>query len=67
MQLVDPVDKTAERDVALVEQLGLKLLYVMNTHVHADHVTGTGLLKVRYCVENDFTNSCVEFLHLKLL
>ena len=51
MQLVDPVDKTAERDAALVEQLGLKLLYVMNTHVHADHVTGTGLLKVRHCNE----------------
>lgn len=48
MQMVDPVDKTVERDVALVEQLGLKLLYVMNTHVHADHVTGTGLLKVRH-------------------
>jgi glyoxylase-like metal-dependent hydrolase (beta-lactamase superfamily II) len=48
MQLVDPVDKTAERDAALVEQLGLKLLYVVNTHVHADHVTGTGLLKVRH-------------------
>ena len=44
---MDPVDKTMERDVALVEQLELKLLYVMNTHVHADHVTGTGLLKVR--------------------
>ncbi|XP_073392426.1 persulfide dioxygenase ETHE1 homolog, mitochondrial isoform X1 [Physcomitrium patens] len=43
--LVDPVDKTAERDAALVEQLGLKLLYVMNTHVHADHITGTGILK----------------------
>lgn len=51
MQLVDPVDKTVERDVALVEQLGLKLLYVMNTHVHADHVTGTGLLKVYHCNE----------------
>lgn len=51
MQLVDPVDRTAERDVALVEQLGLKLLYVMNTHVHADHVTGTGLLKVCHCNE----------------
>ena len=49
VQLVDPVDKTVERDVALVEQLGLKLLYAINTHVHADHVTGTGLLKVRYC------------------
>ncbi|KAG0610432.1 hypothetical protein M758_7G064900 [Ceratodon purpureus] len=45
--LVDPVDKTVERDVALVQQLGLKLLYVVNTHVHADHVTGTGLLKAK--------------------
>jgi len=42
------VDKTAERDALLVEQLGLTLLFVMNTHVHADHVTGTGLLKVHH-------------------
>ncbi|KAI3942776.1 hypothetical protein MKW92_003746 [Papaver armeniacum] len=43
--LVDPVDKTVERDICLVEELGLKLIYAINTHVHADHVTGTGLLK----------------------
>lgn len=43
--LVDPVDKTVERDISLVEELGLKLIYAINTHVHADHVTGTGLLK----------------------
>lgn len=43
---MDPVDKTADRDASLVKELGLKLLYVMNTHVHADHITGTGLLKV---------------------
>ncbi|KAL1538385.1 Polypeptide N-acetylgalactosaminyltransferase 3 [Salvia divinorum] len=43
--LVDPVDKTVDRDVALVKELGLKLMYAINTHVHADHVTGTGLLK----------------------
>lgn len=48
LQLVDPVDKTAERDALLVEQLGLTLLFVLNTHVHADHVTGSGLLKVLY-------------------
>lgn len=48
LQMVDPVDRTVERDVAIVQQLGLKLLYVMNTHVHADHITGTGLLKVRH-------------------
>ncbi|KAI3949462.1 hypothetical protein MKX01_000110 [Papaver californicum] len=43
--LVDPVDKTVERDISVVEELGLKLIYAINTHVHADHVTGTGLLK----------------------
>lgn len=46
LQLIDPVDKTMERDLSLVKELGLKLIYAMNTHVHADHVTGTGLIKV---------------------
>ncbi|XP_027774251.1 persulfide dioxygenase ETHE1 homolog, mitochondrial isoform X1 [Solanum pennellii] len=44
--LIDPVDKTADRDLALVKELGLKLIYAINTHVHADHVTGSGLIKV---------------------
>lgn len=43
--LIDPVFDLAERDKKLVDELGLDLKYVMNTHVHADHVTGTGLLK----------------------
>ncbi|KAK1320437.1 hypothetical protein QJS10_CPA03g00629 [Acorus calamus] len=43
--LVDPVDKTVERDLSLIKDLGLKLTYALNTHVHADHVTGTGLIK----------------------
>lgn len=46
LQLIDPVDKTVDRDLKLINELGLKLIYAMNTHVHADHVTGTGLLKV---------------------
>ncbi|XVE72345.1 hypothetical protein DITRI_Ditri11bG0032000 [Diplodiscus trichospermus] len=45
--LIDPVDKTVERDISLVKELGLKLIYAMNTHVHADHVTGTGLIKTK--------------------
>ena len=28
--------------VGLVRQLGLNLQFVLNTHVHADHITGTG-------------------------
>uniref|UniRef100_A0A7N0V0P2 persulfide dioxygenase n=1 Tax=Kalanchoe fedtschenkoi TaxID=63787 RepID=A0A7N0V0P2_KALFE len=43
--LIDPVDKMVDRDISLIQELGLKLIYAMNTHVHADHVTGTGLLK----------------------
>ncbi|XP_073945841.1 persulfide dioxygenase ETHE1, mitochondrial isoform X2 [Choristoneura fumiferana] len=43
--LIDPVLEHAQRDAALLSELGYKLLYAMNTHMHADHVTGTGQLK----------------------
>ncbi|CAD5118317.1 DgyrCDS7030 [Dimorphilus gyrociliatus] len=45
--LIDPVIEKVDRDVMQVTDLGLKLIYALNTHVHADHVTGTGLLKKR--------------------
>ncbi|XP_067874611.1 persulfide dioxygenase ETHE1, mitochondrial isoform X1 [Heterodontus francisci] len=43
--IIDPVFEEVTRDIKLIEDLGLKLLYAANTHCHADHVTGTGLLK----------------------
>ena len=43
--LIDPVIELAERDVQTAKDLGLTLKYCMNTHMHADHITGTGLLK----------------------
>jgi len=43
--IIDPVDTQAERDVRITKELDLNLIYAMNTHVHADHVTGTGILK----------------------
>jgi len=42
--LIDPVIEQFERDRTLIEELELKLLYVLDTHVHADHVTGSGML-----------------------
>jgi glyoxylase-like metal-dependent hydrolase (beta-lactamase superfamily II)/rhodanese-related sulfurtransferase len=45
--LVDPVFEHARRDCALVRELGLKLIATLDTHVHADHVTGAWLLRER--------------------
>ena len=38
--IIDPVLETVNRDLQLITELGLKLLYVLETHVHADHITG---------------------------
>lgn len=43
--LIDPVRETVERDLKLVSELGLRLKYVFDTHVHADHVTGAGKIR----------------------
>jgi sulfur dioxygenase len=43
--LIDPVVETAQRDLELVNGLGLSLVKALNTHVHGDHVSGTAKLK----------------------
>lgn len=43
--LIDPVQAQVDRDIQLVRELGLTLKYTLETHVHADHVTGSGLLR----------------------
>lgn len=45
--LIDPVLETVDRDLKLVDELGLKLVYVLDTHIHADHVTGAGEIRKR--------------------
>jgi sulfur dioxygenase len=46
--LIDPVFEQARRDAALVSELDLKLIATLETHVHADHVTGAWLLKRQF-------------------
>jgi sulfur dioxygenase len=43
--LIDPVFEQVRRDAALIQELGLTLVATLDTHVHADHVTGAWLLK----------------------
>lgn len=45
--LIDPVIETVERDLKLIQELGLKLNYVLDTHIHADHVTAAGEIRKR--------------------
>ena len=40
--LIDSVVERFERDRGLLEELGLRLVYTLETHVHADHITASG-------------------------
>ena len=46
--LIDPVFEQFLRDAALVAELGLKVVWTLETHVHADHITGAWLHKERF-------------------
>jgi sulfur dioxygenase len=43
--LIDPVQDQITRDLRQIRELALNLRYTLETHVHADHITGSGLLR----------------------
>ena len=43
--IIDPVRETLTRDLQLIEELGIRLLYTLETHVHADHVTAAASIR----------------------
>ena len=42
--IIDPVDEQLARDLALLREQGLRLVWSIETHAHADHITSAGLL-----------------------
>ncbi len=45
--LIDPVKEQVERDLSIVAELGLTLVHTLETHVHADHITGASDIRLR--------------------
>lgn len=46
--IIDAVDETKQRDIGLIEELGLNLKYIVETHIHADHITSSCPLKQKF-------------------
>ena len=43
--IIDPVIEKAERDAKLIREMWLTIVYILDTHVHADHITWASKLK----------------------
>ena len=64
--LIDPVASEVDSYLGLLGKLDLKLIYTLETHVHADHITGSGLLRDRLgsksVVHRDAGAMCADLL-----
>ncbi|MCE3009173.1 MAG: MBL fold metallo-hydrolase [Proteobacteria bacterium] len=62
--IIDPVLETVDRDLKLIEELGLRLVYALDTHIHADHITGAGEIRrrlgIKTAVSADAEVDCVD-------
>jgi sulfur dioxygenase len=65
--IIDPVLEKVERYIQLVKELDLKLIKAVDTHLHADHVTGLGALRDRtHCVTVMGEHSQVDVVSMRL-
>jgi glyoxylase-like metal-dependent hydrolase (beta-lactamase superfamily II)/rhodanese-related sulfurtransferase len=64
--IIDSAIDTVERDIKLIEQLEINLKYALETHVHADHITGSGVLRNRlgaqYVISEASKVNCADIL-----
>ncbi|MEY4767730.1 MAG: hypothetical protein RL637_369 [Pseudomonadota bacterium] len=64
--LIDTVASQLQTYLTLLSQLELRLVYTLETHVHADHITAAGLLRQhlhsKSVVHRDAGASCADLL-----
>jgi glyoxylase-like metal-dependent hydrolase (beta-lactamase superfamily II)/rhodanese-related sulfurtransferase len=65
--IVDPVIEKVDRYIQLVAELDLKLVKAVDTHLHADHITGLGALRDRtHCITVMGERSKVDVVSMRL-
>lgn len=65
--IVDPVLEKVDRYLQLLDELDLKLVKAVDTHVHADHITGLGTLRDRTrCVTVMGEQSSVDVVSVRV-
>src|SRR5271165_4023062 len=65
--IIDPVLEKVDRYIQLVNELDLKLVKAVDTHLHADHITGLGALRDRtHCVTVMGERSNVDVVSMRL-
>src|SRR5215475_14465485 len=65
--IIDPVLEKVDRYLQLIEELDLKLVKAVDTHLHADHITGLGALRDRtQCITVMGEHSMVDVVSMRL-
>jgi glyoxylase-like metal-dependent hydrolase (beta-lactamase superfamily II)/rhodanese-related sulfurtransferase len=65
--IIDPVIERVERYLQLVHELDLKLVKAVDTHLHADHITGLGALRDRtHCITVMGEHSKVDVVSMRV-
>jgi len=56
--IIDPVKEQIADYLNLIEDMGVKLKYALETHVHADHITAGGLLRKHLGTQTGVAAAC---------
>jgi glyoxylase-like metal-dependent hydrolase (beta-lactamase superfamily II)/rhodanese-related sulfurtransferase len=65
--IIDPVLEKVDRYLQLIRELDLKLVKAVDTHLHADHITGLGALRDRtHCITVMGENTKADVVSMRL-
>src|SRR6187551_3092974 len=65
--IIDPVIEKVDRYLQLIHELDVRLVKAVDTHLHADHVTGLGALRDRTrCITVMGENSKADVVSMRL-